>query len=127
MVLDLGIARIAFAHAIFDDAVADMVADGHFDHVIAQRPHQSPRLRVPEFPDLVFGMKLPLLVAVRPTLQATIETAFQKITTGQGADSDAARRAVRETRFEFGALQRLSSGSFGQTTSWEISSTGTPL
>src|ERR1700677_2093221 len=107
MVLDLGIARIAFADAVFDDAVADLVADGYFDHVIAQRAHQSPRLGVAELPHFVFGMELALVVAMRPTFQGAIEATLQEDPTGQGANCDEARRSVRETGFEFGALQCL--------------------
>ena len=36
MILHFRVTRETLADAIFNDAVADLVADGHFDHVIAK-------------------------------------------------------------------------------------------
>ena len=108
MILDFGVARIALADAIFDDAVADLVAVGHFDHVIAQRAHELARRGVGERPDVVFDIELALVVAMRPAVEAAVQAAFEKEATGQRADFQTARRTVGEARFEFRALQRLS-------------------
>src|SRR5471030_2955079 len=104
MHLHFGIARVTLADAIFHDAIADFVAVGHLDDMIAERARDAAHVRVAKAPGLVFAVEFSLVIALRPAVEAAIEPRFQKISPRQGANLDAPARAVGETPFKFGAF-----------------------
>jgi hypothetical protein len=53
MALDFRITGVSLADAVLDDAVADLVAIGHLDHMVAEGAHQLARLGLSQRPHIV--------------------------------------------------------------------------
>src|SRR6266851_2009134 len=99
MVLHFGVALVALADTVFDDAVANLVAVGHLDDVIAERARQAPGRGIFEVPDVMFDVELALVVAMRPALEPTIQSGLQEIARRQRADLEGSPRPIAETGF----------------------------
>jgi hypothetical protein len=83
VVLHFGVSAVALADAALDNPVADLVAVGHFDHVIAERPGELAPRSVLERPEVVLGIELASVVAMRPSLEASVEAALEEIACGK--------------------------------------------